>query len=142
MNSNRAYLKLGSVEQLSFLSLQKEGYELTDFEYSFNQGLDLREQAATKVHGGLIKLVLPSLPAKDIIEWGMKSVKFQKGAIVIFGSNDIALEKVTFDKAACIHLDINFSEEGEAYAATSLCIYAETLKFGLGDLDFINNWTK
>ena len=142
MDSNRAYLKLGNFEELSLLSLQQSGYELANFEYSFNQGLDVREQPATRVHGGAIKMLIPSLPSREIADWGMKARRYHKGAIVVFGPDDIAIEKILFDNAACVHFDVVFCEDGDAYIASSLHIYAEKIKFGQSSIDFNNNWTK
>lgn len=142
MDSNRAYLKLGNFDNLSFLSLQKDGYELTNFEYSFNQGLDTREHPATRVHGGFIKLIIPTLPSRELADWGMKARRYHQGAIVVFGTGDIAIEKVLFDRAACTHFDVVFCEDGDAYIATTLHISAEKLHFGQSSIEFTNNWIK
>lgn len=122
MFSHKSYLKIGDFYGLDFLSLNQGGYELTDCEYSFEQGIDNSGKASTEVFGGTIAVTLATLPTQEIIDWAMKSTKYNSGAIVILDEQNDPLEKIKFDNAACIKMKINYSLQGEAYITTDILI--------------------
>jgi hypothetical protein len=123
------------------MSLAKSGYELADFEFSFQQGTDDTGKASTEVFGGTLSMTLPMLPPNVIIEWALDSRKYKKGIIVVLDDHDVPQEKIMFENAACIGMGINYTQKGEAYIMTDLTLQAERLILGNG-LDFDNFWTK
>ena len=141
MFSHKTYLKLDDFSGTDFLSLTKSGYEVSKFEFSFQQGVDDTGKASSEVFGGTLLLTLPMLPPKVIIEWALDSRKYKKGVVVILDDHDIPQEKVMFDGAACVDMNIDYTQKGESYIATSIVLQAEQLLFGNG-LDFDNLWTK
>jgi len=141
MFSHKTYLKLDDFSGTDFLSLTKSGYEVSKFEFSFQQGVDDSGKASSEVFGGTLLLTLPMLPPKVIIEWALDSRKYKKGVVVILDDHDIPQEKVMFDGAACVDMNIDYTQKGESYIATSIVLQAEQLLFGNG-LDFDNLWTK
>ncbi|GHV52092.1 hypothetical protein FACS1894181_14880 [Bacteroidia bacterium] len=49
-------------------SLTNGGYEILDCNFEFQQGIDDKGKATTRVYGGTINLTISQLPSKDIIE--------------------------------------------------------------------------
>jgi hypothetical protein len=141
MFAYKSYLKLGDFSGTDILSLQKSAYEITDCKFSFYQGIDKLGKASTEVHGGTIKIALSMLPTKEIIEWGMLSRKYKNGVLVVLDEHDIPQEKILFENAACVNMEIHYTQKGNSYAATTLVLHSEKLMFGNG-LDFDNNWVK
>jgi hypothetical protein len=78
MFSHKTYLKLGDFTGTDFMSLVKSGYELANFEFSFQQGVDDTGKASTEVYGGTLSLSLPMLPPNVVIEWALDSHKYKK----------------------------------------------------------------
>lgn len=66
MFSHKAYLKLVAFDGADFQSLTKNGYELADCVFSFQQGVDKKGQPFTKVSGGVFSLVAPLCPPERI----------------------------------------------------------------------------
>ncbi|GHT41224.1 hypothetical protein FACS189437_07840 [Bacteroidia bacterium] len=141
MFAHKTYLKIGDFTGTDFLSLIKGGYELANFEFSFQQGVDDTGKVSTEVYGGTLSLTLPMLPPKAIIEWALNSRKYNKGVVVILDDQNIPQEKILFDNAACISMGIDYTQKGESYISTNLILQAEQLIFGNG-LDFDNFWVK
>lgn len=141
MFSHKSYLKLGDFSGTDFLSLIKNGYEITDCEFSFQQGYDDTGKPSTEVYGGTLSLSLPMLPPNDIIDWALDSHKYKKGVIVVLDEHNVPQEKIMFENAACINLNIDYTQKGESYIVSNIVIHSERLVFGNG-MDFDNNWIK
>jgi hypothetical protein len=140
MFGNRSFLVLGG-ETADLMSLIKGGYEMANCQFSFQQGIDDKGKATTKVFGGAIHLTLPQFPPSDIIEWALQSRSHKDGMIVLLDAENLPVEKVLFQNAYCIDFEIDYTMEGQSYAATKLVIQAEILIVGDG-IDFDNEWTK
>lgn len=138
MFGHRSFLVLGG-GAADILSLIKGGYEILNCNFSFEQGVDDKGKATTKVYGGSISITLPIVPPPSIIEWGLNSRKYQDGAIVVLDNENISLERILFKNAACTGLDIEYSQQGETYTLTKIEIEAEILIVGNG-IDFDNEW--
>jgi hypothetical protein len=141
MFAHKTYLKLGDFNGTDFMSLIQGGYEVSDFEYSFQQGMDDRGKSSTKVFGGSLSIAIPTLPSNELIEWAMNSRKYKKGVVVVLDNENIPQEKIMFENAACVDLGIDYTQKGEAYITTNLVIQAEQLLFDNG-LEFDNYWVK
>jgi hypothetical protein len=141
MFSHKTYLKIGDFTGTDFMSLIKGGYELANFEFSFQQGVDDTGKASTEVYGGTLSMTLPMLPPKVIIEWALDSHKYKKGVVVVLDEHNVPQEKILFDNAACISMGIDYTQKGESYIFTKVGLRAEKLVIGNG-LDFDNNWIK
>ena len=138
MYGNRSFLIIGG-GGADIISLIKGGHEIYSCNFSFQQGVDPRGKATTKVYGGRIDLVLDKLPSTEIIEWGMKSRKYKDGIIVLLDNENLPLEKTIFQNAVCCEMEIDYTEEGDEYARTRLVIQAEKLIVGNG-INFDNEW--
>jgi len=138
MFSHRSFLLIGG-GAADIMSLIGGGYEILDCNFSFDQGIDERGKATTRVHGGTIQVTLSQLPPQPIIEWALQSRKYNDGVIVALDSENIPIEKVLFQKTACIGMDLNYTQKGDSYAATKLTLRAETIIVGNG-IDFTNEW--
>ncbi|MEN9919785.1 MAG: hypothetical protein RL662_2221 [Bacteroidota bacterium] len=139
MFTHRSFLVLGG-GAADIVSLAKGGHELLHCSYTFQQGVDPRGKATTRVYGGNIQLTLSQLPPKEITAWALSSRKYQSGAIVMLDSENIPVERVLFENAACVGIDVNYTQSGDTYCATQLVIEAEVIIVGNG-IDFLNEWT-
>jgi hypothetical protein len=138
MFGHRSFLVLGS-EATDITSLTKEGYEILDCNFSFNQGVDNKGRVSTKVYGGTISITLSQLPLQPIIEWGMLSRKYMDGVIVVLDAENLPQEKILFKQGICVDLEISYTQTGESYTETHLLIQAGQLLVGDG-IDFENEW--
>lgn len=141
MFGHRSFLMLGSDSGTDILSLMKGGYEILDCNFSFQQQIDHKGKATTKALGGTLNVILAQLPPKEVIEWGIESRKYMGGTIVMLNGENIPAEKISFENAACVHLEVNYIQDGDSYATTRLVIQAEKVIVGNG-IDFDNEWTK
>lgn len=140
MFGHRSFLMLGG-GAADIKSLIKEGYEVLDCNFSFNQGVDEKGKATTKVYGGILNITLSQLPPQDVIEWALLSRKYMDGAIVMLDAENLPLEKILFKNATCVDMEINYTQVGDGYAATKLIIQTSQLQVGDG-VNFENEWTK
>ena len=130
--------KIGNLGAAALTDLYKESYELTGCEYGFAQGIDIKGQAQTEVKGGTFYVTYPNLPNRDMIQWMLDARKYQSGAIVICDDEGSTLEKVLFEKATCVDMELNYIRQGKYYTTTKLTIQAQKLVFGTEE--FENNW--
>jgi hypothetical protein len=86
-----------------------------------------------------VRITLSQLPSKEIIEWVLNSRKYHDGVIVTLNAENVPVEKVIFQKAACINFKINYVEQGGGYTVTEIVIQAEKLIVGDG-IEFDNEW--
>ena len=140
MFGHRSFLVLGGGGAVNVMSLIKGGYEISNCRFSFEQGIDDKGKASTRVYFGVIHLTLSQLPPNEIIEWALNSRKYHDGAIVVLNEENIPIEKVIFQHTACINLKINYVEQGDSYVITEIAIQAEKIIVGNG-IDFDNEWT-
>ncbi len=138
MFGHRSFLVLGG-GAADILSLIKGGYEISKCNFSFQQGVDQKGRVSTRVYGGTIHIVLPQLPPMDILEWAMESRKYRSGVIVLVDNENIPLEKIFFNNATCIGLDIEYTEQGTSYSTTSIVIQTENMIVGNGTT-FAGEW--
>jgi hypothetical protein len=121
------------------ISLIKGGYEVSECNFSFQQGVDDKGKATTRVYGGTLHIVLLQLPPKPIIEWALNSRKYMDGVIVSVDDENIPIEKILFKNATCINFGTGYEQVGECYTETRLIIHAEQLIVGTG-VTFTNEW--
>ncbi|MDL2306336.1 type VI secretion system needle protein Hcp [Bacteroides sp. OttesenSCG-928-D19] len=139
MFGHRSFLVLGG-GAADILTLIKGGYEVTDFEYSFNQSINRKGRVSGKVLGGTIDITIPQVPPLPLVQWGIKSREYLDGMIVTLDANNIPLEKLFFMQAACVHFEMNYTQTGTSYAETKIIIHANKLMVGDG-IEFTNEWT-
>jgi len=139
MFGHKCFLKLGPLQDSSIMGLYKDSYELEKCNYSFSQGINSDGKAQTDVRGGSVFLTIPGIPPVDIIEWAISSRKYHDGVIVLCDDNEMPLEKVNFTYAACIGMDISYSQKGKGYIATKLTL--QTRKMAVGTIELNNRWT-
>lgn len=140
MFGNRSFLMLGSSSAADIISLIKGGCEVQEFRFSFDQGIDSKGKATTRVYSGILNVTLSQLPPKNIIEWALRPRKFSDGVIVVVDAENMPLEKIFFKDTICTSFDINYVQKGDSYATTKLVLNAKKLIVGNG-VDFDNEWT-
>ncbi len=140
MFGHRSFLVLGAGGASEIMSLIKGGYEILDCNYSFNQGVDDKGRATTRVYGGIINITLSQLPPDPIIEWSLRPRKYLDGAIVLVDAENIPLEKLIFTQGACVDMEVNYTQTGSNYISTKLVIQVGKLIAGDG-IEFENEWT-
>lgn len=132
------FLKIGNPAATSLLDMYQGSYELSECQYEFRQGIDIKGQTQTEVKGGSFLVTFPGLPSLDMIQWMLDTRKYQNGAIAIYDNSGSTLEKVTFEKATCVNMELAFIRQGTTYISTKLTLQAQ--KISLGTEEFENNW--
>ncbi len=135
----KSFLRIGALSDSSISGLYKESYELESCSYSFSQGIDGNGKPQTDVLGGAIQVTYGGLPQNDMIEWMLGSRKFHEGAIVVCNDADEPLEKVLFEQATCVSMNIMFSQHGASYISTKFTLQARKIQVGVTPLE--NRWT-
>lgn len=138
MFGHKSFLKLGSLGDASIMGLYKESYELESCSFGFSQGVNTDGKAQTNVRGGAISVTIPGIPSNEIIQWSLESHNFKNGTIVVCDSNDMPLEKIHLQDAACIGMEIVYSQKGSGYIATKLMI--QTRSISVGETELNNHW--
>lgn len=70
----------------------------------------------------------------------MKPRKYEDGVIVLLNEENIPVEKMYFQHAACIRTEITFTQKGSSYVSTKLVLQPEVITVGSG-ITFTNEWT-
>lgn len=135
----KSFLRIGALSDSSISGLYKESYELESCNYSFSQGTDMNGKPQTEVRGGAIQLICGGLPQDDMLRWMLGAGKYQDGAIVVCNDNDEPLEKVYFEQAACVGLEVDYTQTGKSYIRTKITLQARKIK--VGDTALENYWT-
>lgn len=141
MFNHKAYLKLGSTSGTDFMSLIKGAYELANFEFSFSQGIDEKGKPATEVQGGNIRITIPNLPTKELIEWMLDTRKSKDGVIVMLDNENIPTQKIIFEHGYCVGMNSTFTKKGNSFSSLNMVIRVERITLDNG-IDFDNFWTK
>jgi hypothetical protein len=141
MFGHRSFLILGNNSPADIKSLTKGGYEIAHYNFSFQQGVDAKGKATTKVYGGKIHITLTQLPPDELLEWQLESRMRKEGVIVSLDYDNIPIEKVIFSNAICSELELDYMLKGESYCRTRIAIQAEKITIGNGTpLD--NEWNE
>lgn len=139
MFGHKSFLRIGALSDSSISGLYKDSYELDSCSYSFSQGVDVNGKPQTEVRGGTIYLTYGGLPQDDMLRWMLGSTKYEDGAIVVCNDNNEPLEKVYFEQAACVGLEIEYAQKGKAYIQTKITFQVRKIKVGETTLE--NRWT-
>lgn len=134
----KSFLRIGALNDSSITGLYRESYELQNCNFGFQQGMDKDGKAQTDVRGGTIQFTYANLPPNEIVNWMLSSRKYEDGAIVICDENDVPLEKIYFEQAACIGLTVDYLQQGKSYIVTKVTLQARKIKIGDTLLD--NCW--
>lgn len=111
---------------------------MNSFSYSYNQAIDIRGKAQGEVRSGTLLLTFANLPPDEIIDWMLNPRKYKDGSIVLCDMNDTPLQKISFENAACVGMDISYLESGNSYASTRITLRAK--KMTVGNTVVENNW--
>lgn len=109
MFGHKSFLRIGTLSDSSISGLYEDSYELDSCSYSFSQGVDNNGKPQTEVRGGTIHMTYAGLPQNDLLRWMLSTIKYEDGAIVVCNDNNEPLEKVYFEQAACIGLEVNYT---------------------------------
>ncbi|WP_165024359.1 type VI secretion system tube protein TssD [Dysgonomonas sp. ZJ279] len=139
MFTHKSYLKIGSVTDTNSYNLFRDAYELSRCNYSFMKSIDFKGQVQSDTVGGVIEIDIPTLPSKDIITWALNPRKYESGSIVFCDDAGIPQEKIFFDKAACVSMEISYIKTGDGYMTTSLVLSVK--KIFIGATIHENRWT-
>ncbi|GAF05235.1 type VI secretion system tube protein TssD [Saccharicrinis fermentans] len=138
MFGHKCFLRIGELSDSSISGLYRDSYELLNCDFGFSQGVDSNGKAQTEVKGGSISVTFPNIPKNEMIEWMLKSNKLENGAIVICNSDDEPLEKILFEDAACIDMNIKYAQKGKSFTATQMVLQAKKIVVGENTLE--NRW--
>lgn len=139
MFGHKSFLRIGALNDSSISGLYSDSYELESCNYSFSQGTDANGKPQTEVRGGMIQLTYAGLPQEDMLRWMLSSRHYEDGAIVVCNDNDEPLEKVHFEQAACVGMEMEYAQSGKSYIRTRVTLQARKIK--VGDTAIENRWT-
>ncbi|MGL4227603.1 MAG: type VI secretion system tube protein TssD [Tannerellaceae bacterium] len=139
MFGHKSFLRIGVLNDSSISGLYKESYELESCSYGFSQGTDTNGKPQTEVRGGTISVIYGGLPQDDMLRWMLGSRKYEDGAIVVCNDNNEPLEKIIFEQAACVGLEVDYTQQGKNYIQTKITLQAR--KITIGDTTLENRWT-
>lgn len=139
MFGHKSFLRIGALSDSSISGLYKDSYELESCGFSFSQGLDVNGKPQTEVRGGTLYITYGGLPQNDMLRWMLGSTKYEDGVIVVCDDNNEPLEKIFFEQAACVGLEIEYAQKGKAYIQTKITLQARKIKVGETTLE--NRWT-
>lgn len=139
MFGHKSFLRIGALSDSSILGLYKDSYELESCSFSFSQGVDTNGSPQTEVRGGTLYLTYSGLPQEDMLRWMLNSTNYENGVIVTCDDNNEPLEKIHFEQAACVGLEIEYIQKGKAYLQTKITLQARKIKVGETILE--NRWT-
>lgn len=139
MFGHKSFLRIGALNDSSILGLYKDSYELESCSFSFSQGVDTNGSPQTEVRGGTLYLTYSGLPREDMLRWMLNSTNYENGVIVTCDDNNEPLEKIHFEQAACVGLEIEYIQKGKAYLQTKITLKARKIKVGETILE--NRWT-
>lgn len=139
MFGHKSFLRIGALNDSSISGLYKDSYELDSCNLGFSQGVDANGKPQTEVRGGIISMTYGGLPQDDLLRWMLGVAKYEDGAIVVCNDNDEPLEKIHFEQAACVGLEIEYNQQGKSYIQTKITLQARKIKVGETTLE--NHWT-
>lgn len=139
MFGHKSFLRIGALNDSSISGLYKDSYELEKCSYSFLQSTDTNGKPQTEVRGGNIHLTYGGLPQPDLLRWMLGSTKYEDGAIVVCDDNDEPLEKVFFEQATCVGLEIEYVQNGKNYIQAKVILQARKIRVSETTLE--NRWT-
>lgn len=138
MFESKTFLRIGALDDSSMTGLFKDSHELLACSYAFSQEIDMNGKAQSEVSGGTVHVTYPNIPPVEITRWMLNPRKYENGAIVICDENNFPLEKIFFERAACIAMEIEYIQKGKSYAHTKIVIQAQKLIVGTNSI--VNNW--
>jgi hypothetical protein len=141
MHGNRSFLMLGGDAPADIKSLTEGGYELANYRFSLQQGIDRKGKATTRVYGGQIHLLLTQMPPKDIMQWGLASRMRKDGAVILLDYDNVPVEKVIFNNAICSEFEFDYVLDGSGYCQTRMAIQAEIIILEAG-VTIDNEWNE
>jgi hypothetical protein len=134
----KSFLRVGVLDDSSVAGLYRDSYELESCNYGFSQEVDKNGKPQMDVHGGAIYLTYGNTPPMELLRWMLKSGKYEDGVIVICDENDEPLEKIEFEQARCVALEVTYRQEKSTYVATKITLQASKIK--VSDVSIDNHW--
>ena len=130
---------LGGDAPADIKSLTERGYEIMHCRFGFRQGIDSNGKATTSVRGGMVEVALSRIPPDTIIEWALNSRKYIDAAIIILDADNVPVEKIFLNHAACTEFEMECTRSDNSYITVKLRITAEHMTVA-GDITLTNNW--
>ncbi|MBO4531599.1 MAG: type VI secretion system needle protein Hcp [Paludibacteraceae bacterium] len=128
----------GFKSTLYVAGLDPMGLELADFSYGLSQNVDDTGKPQGDVYSGTMQLTYPNLPTSGLLEWMLNSRKYKDGMVVVYDEQDSVLLKIVFTKAACVNMDLRYSESGKSYSTTQFTLVAKQMVIGESIVE--NEW--
>lgn len=138
MYGYRTFLKIGDIKEIDFMSLLKNGYELSNFSYSLVQPADEQGKAQGEVQGGTLQLTFSGFPTDELLDWMINPRRYKDGVIITYGENSASVMRVFFKKAICIDMNIDYNKSSSQYISVQFIISAENMNIGGHDIE--NKW--
>lgn len=115
-----------------------EEYELSSFSYSFSQPMGYDGKAQDEVQAGAMEMAFENLPTPLMSRWMLEPRFYRNGVVKIFGNDGAIIQKIDFQQATCIRMNMNYMESGSGYCMTQLTVQAKSLTTNNYMVE--NNW--
>ncbi len=116
----------------------KNPYELGKFSFSFAQPVGLDCKAQGEVRAGVMQMMFENLPTTELSKWMLMPRLFNNGCVVVYGENGMSVQRVFFENAKCVGMDIRYMESGKGYCMTHLVVQCQSLS--VGGVSIENSW--
>ena len=121
-------------------TLIENSYKLLHYTWSLNKAIDKNGKVQSSTRGGIIELIIPYFPSKELVFWAVNnSHSYKSGTIVLCDANDDRINQVRFENADCIGMEVNYSLYGKSFVATKLVISAKNINL-TKTIAVANNW--
>ena len=123
------FLKIGNLAASSLVDMYKDSYQrYPGCEFRVRPGDRHQRTGPDRGERRYVLCDLPSSsPTDDMIQWMLDARKYQNGAIVVHDNQGSTLEKILFEKATCVDMEISYIRQGKSYIATKLTVQAQKL---------------
>ncbi len=116
----------------------QDANELVHCSYSLGQDIDRKGQPQTSVKVGSVVLTYDGIPTPEIIRWSLTPTILYNGVLVLCDADENPIDKVYFEDAACIAMEINYISEGSSSILTQ--IHLQPRKLILGNERLERRW--
>lgn len=115
-------------------------YDMDECKFGFTQSTDFKGQPQGEVYSGAIALSYPNLPTNEMLDWMINPRKYQDGVITTYNEDGTPLQKLEFQQATCVSMNIDYQNMGSSYCACHFTLVANKINIGGTAVD--NEWPR
>ena len=108
-------------------------------DFGFYQETDFTGKPSARPSGGVVNLLIQSIPLDGLLGWMISSTERKNGKIIFYKrDNESAMKTVDFKDAVCIKYHEYFKHDTKMPMTTAITISARVIKVGVPT--FTRNW--